>query len=378
MTELLEKRIIRLPLYGLFTLVVFLGALIVTFPDDRLKQILVVQAERVLNAGKRVSAGDRVWEVQIAELDLWWLSGIELHNVKLKEKWTEEQQTEADEEAAEGAPIRTPLTITIPRVAARASLLKSITNLGLGAVFDVDFDEGGMVTGDVAVTSEATTIDADVEDLDIFKASILQSVTGVPGFGTLNGDITLAIDPKTGMVSEGNVDLKGRKLTVGPATVKTEMLPSMAYLEVPQTNFGNLVIKASIGGKPGKPTELTFEEFEANGRDVRMQVWGDVDLRRNAALSRSNVDLRLQFDEGFVKENSLTPLLNLQLFRSGKSSDNWYGITLKGTLSKLRPKGSVLAARGPRKKAGGGADAGAPKEDSDPKKPRRRNIRKKK
>ena len=32
----------------------------------------------------------------------------------------------------------------------------------------------------------------------------------------------------------------------GEQTVKTEMLPSMAYLEVPQTNFGTFVLKANI------------------------------------------------------------------------------------------------------------------------------------
>ena len=66
--ELLDRKIVRIPLYGLFTLVVFLAALVLTFPDERVKQIVIVQAEQALNAGKRADAGDRIWEVRIDDL----------------------------------------------------------------------------------------------------------------------------------------------------------------------------------------------------------------------------------------------------------------------------------------------------------------------
>lgn len=357
--ELLERRIVRIPLYGLFTLVVFLAALVLTFPDERVKQIVIVQAEQALNAGKRADAGDRIWEVRIDDLDLWWFTGIELHNMRIKEKWTEEKKAKVEEEVAEGAPPQEPLTVTIPRVAGRVSLIKSIINLGLGAQYDIDFEDGGLISGEFVQNSDGGRVTANFDDVDMYKASILQSVTGVPGFGTLNGDVEIEIDPKTRRPAGGTIDLKGKKLTVGPATVKTELLPSMAYLEVPQTNFGTFVFKGTIANEKGK-SSLVFDEFSAKGRDVRMEVWGDVELARVFARGVSDVSMRLQFDAEFVKENSLSPVLNIQLFRSGKSSDDWYGMVFKGVIGKMKPKGSVVAARGPSK-SGGAAGKDAPK-----------------
>ncbi len=364
--ELLDRKIVRIPLYGLFTLVVFLAALVLTFPDERVKQIVIVQAEQVLNAGKRADAGDRIWEVRIDDLDLWWFTGIELNNVRLKERWTDEKKARVEAEVAEGAPPQEPLTVTIPRVAGRVSILKSIINLGLGAQYDVDFEDGGLISGEFVQNSDGGRFTANFADVDMYKASILQSVTGVPGFGTLEGDVEIEIDPKTRRPIAGNIDLKGKKLTVGPATVKTEMLPSMAYLEVPQTNFGTFVLKAKIVKDKGSQNpSLEFDEFSAKGRDVRMEVWGDVELSKVFSRGMANVSMRLQFDAEFVKENSLSPVLNIQLFRSGKSSDDWYGIAFTGLIGKMKPKGSVAAARGPSTKKGATNKAGGDDEKAD-------------
>jgi type II secretion system protein N len=364
--ELLDRKIVRIPLYGLFTLVVFLAALVLTFPDERVKQIVIVQAEQALNAGKRADAGDRIWEVRIDDLDLWWFTGIELDNVRLKERWTDEKKARVEAEVAEGAPPQEPLTVTIPRVAGRVSILKSIINLGLGAQYDVDFEDGGLISGEFVQNSDGGRFTANFADVDMYKASILQSVTGVPGFGTLEGDVEIEIDPKTRRPIAGNIDLKGKKLTVGPATVKTEMLPSMAYLEVPQTNFGTFVLKAKIVKDKGSQNpSLEFDEFSAKGRDVRMEVWGDVELSKVFSRGMANVSMRLQFDAEFVKENSLSPVLNIQLFRSGKSSDDWYGIAFTGLIGKMKPKGSVAAARGPSTKKGATNMAGGDDEKAD-------------
>lgn len=373
--QLLERRIVRIPLYGLFTLVVFLIALVLTFPDTRVKEIVIVQAEQALNKGKSAEAGDRIWDVNIADLDLWWLTGLELEGVELKERWSEEKLAQVAAEAKEGAPPQKPLTVTIPRVAGRVSIMRSLFNLGLAAVYDVDFEDGGLITGTFVQGGGEISVSAAFEDVDMFRSSIMQSVTGVPGFGTLNGTVLVELDPKTRKPKGGTIDLRGKKLTVGPATVKTEMLPSMAYLEVPQTNFGTFVMKAHIESD-SRGAKLVFDEFNAKGRDVRMDVWGDAGVGNTAT---ANVDMRLQFDATFVKENSLSPVLNMQIFRSGKSSDDWYGMSFKGPISKLRPRGSVIAARGPAgTKASTGASGGVSK-DSAAKAPAiRRNVRPKK
>lgn len=358
MLHLLERPIVRIPLYGIFTVVIFMLCMLLTFPDERIKQIMIVQAEAQLNKGKTGADDETMWEVEIEDLDLWWFSGLELHGVKLKERWTTERKARADKEAAEGAPPQLPLTVAIPRVAGRVSLLQSLISLGPAGVFHIDFEEGGLISGTFAQSSDGISVDTEFDQVDMFKSKLLQGVTGVPAFGDLNGTINIVLDPKTRQPSSGSIDLKGTKLTVGPATVKTDKLPSMAYLEVPQTNFGNLTLKATISKKSDKAKEalLTFDDFNAKGRDIHMDVWGDVKLAKNTARSTSNVDMRLKFDETFVKENSLGPILNIQIFRAGKSADNWFGLSFKGPVGKLKPRGSMRAARGP---SAGGADKDA-------------------
>ena len=70
--ELLDRKIVRIPLYGLFTLVVFLAALVLTFPDERVKQIEllddVVAHLRRGGGGKGVQAGIRKHLAQRSEL----------------------------------------------------------------------------------------------------------------------------------------------------------------------------------------------------------------------------------------------------------------------------------------------------------------------
>ena len=96
-----------------------------------------------------------------------------------------------------------------------------------------------------------------------------------------------------------------------------------------------------------------------------MEVWGDVELSKVFSRGMANVSMRLHFDAEFVKENSLSPVLNIQLFRSGKSSDDWYGIAFTGLIGKMKPKGSVAAARGPSTKKGATNKAGGDDEKAD-------------
>lgn len=353
MLAIFEKRPVRWLGYFLFMVITLLICLAVTFPDERIKQIVIVQAEKSLNAGKsRAKRDDRFWEVQITDMDLWWFSGVEFHNVVLKEKWSKERIARAEAEADSGAPPQKPLTIKIPRVAVRGSLLLSAINVGGAAVFEVDFSQvdGGVIDGTVIQRSDGIFVDATFDELDMYKAALLESVTGVPGFGKIDGEMAVILDPKTRLPIDGTFDFKGSKLSMGPAEVKTDKLPSMAYLEVPRTSLGNLVFKAHIERK-GKVPVFIFDDFSAKGLDLNMEIWGDVQLNKVTARSQSDVKIRLQFNEEFVKENSLGPILNIQTLRSGRNGEGWYGISMRGPLSRIKPKGDLKIARGPSKDA---------------------------
>ena len=375
MVQLLERRLIRIPLLIAFAILMLVICIVLTFPDERIKQIVIVQAEAALNRGKTSGGDDTLWEVQIEDLDLWWLTGIELEGVTLRERWTDEQKADAAAEASDSAPPRKPLSVMIPRVAGRLSLLKSLINLGGAAEFMVDFEEGGVIDGVAVLTGETRHIEAEIDALDVLRSKLLESATGVPGFGKVDGTIALDIDAKSGQIVDGQIALKGSKLTVGPATVKSEMLPSMAYIEVPQTNFGNLDIQMSIEKKKGARTpRLTIDKFKGVGRDVLVDVWGYLDLASKFASSRASVDMRMQFDKRFVKENSLTPILQIKQLRSGKSADDWYGLSLRGALARAKPSGSMRAAKGPPASKGGGPQVDEEPENEAPTKRQRTRV----
>ncbi len=353
MLAIFERRSVRILAYLIFIVITLLSCLAITFPDERIKEIIIVQAEKQLNKGKdRSKRNVRIWEVNITDLDLWWFSGIELHNVVLQEKWSEERKQRALDEASDGAPPQKPMTVRIPRVAVRASLLSSLINLGGAGVFQVDFNsdgnDGGLVKGLVIARSDGIFIDAELDNLDMYRAAVIESATGVPAFGYMNGTASFIFDPQTGLPVDGTIDLSGNKLSIGPAEVKTDKLPSMAYLEVPRTSLGNLTFKGHVERR-GKTPAFVFDNFNAKGLDVHMQIWGDLELSAKAGQSNSNISMRLQFNEEFVQENSLGPILNIQTLRSGRNGEGWYGISFKGRMSRMKPRGDLNAAKGPSK-----------------------------
>ena len=68
----LERKLVRYGLYVVWAMVAFVISLVIAFPDDRVKQIIIVQAEKQLGYK---------YEVSITELDLWWRLGVELEGV---------------------------------------------------------------------------------------------------------------------------------------------------------------------------------------------------------------------------------------------------------------------------------------------------------
>ncbi|MFW5968379.1 MAG: hypothetical protein ACOCV2_12715, partial [Persicimonas sp.] len=73
----MERPIVRISAYVAFGFAVFLIALLATFPDDRLREIATVQIESQLG---------NEYQVDIGDLDLWWLTGVELEDVTITER----------------------------------------------------------------------------------------------------------------------------------------------------------------------------------------------------------------------------------------------------------------------------------------------------
>ncbi len=329
MFSVLEKPLVRFSIFGAVSFISFLLAVVIAFPDAEVKKIIEVQMEKQLGPK---------YEVKINDLDIWWI-GLSASNVTIKERTNPNEPPPPEDE-----PVDLPLKVTLPEVGARLGIIRSIINLGAAVEFEADVG-GGIIDGYYVIGSDSQKAYIELDEIDLKDTHALPGITGVPFFGTLSGEIELEIDPKKKAPKSGYVKLKGNQLTLGPATVKTDKFPPMTYFEVPQTNFGKLVMNFDIEQKGSGSPKVVAQKVESSGRDIRMEMWGYVELAAKFNRSRSNMNMRLQLDEGFVKKNSLGPLLNVNEVRKGKLRD-WYGFTFLGSIAKIRFKGSTAAAKG--------------------------------
>lgn len=307
-------------------------AVAVSFPDEDLKEIAVVQLEKVIGPK---------YKVRIDDLDLWWLSGATLEGIQLEERVTEtEEPTPEDEDL----PADLPTKVRIESLSARFAPLSSLFNLAPTVVFQVDV-EGGIIEGSAGI-GKTVDIHAEFNNLDLRKTPALVSFTGMPFFGELSGEIDWTLDSSQKPV-EGAVKLSGSQLTIGPATIMTDKFPPMTYFEIPQTNFGSVAVNMEMKPDEKKGGALKIAKFETSGRDIRLEAWGDVTTAGHVARARPNVQMRLQLDDTFVKKNDLAPLLNVNEFRKGKGKE-WYGFSLTGSVDRIQFKGSSAAANGPK------------------------------
>lgn len=326
----LEKPVVRYPLYVGTAFLVFAIAMGFTFPDDEIKDILVVEGEKALKHKYKLSIG---------ELDLWRFSGVALQSVSLEEREVNPEPVDPD------APAPIPTKIRFERVRARIAPVASVLNLSPTIVFELETG-GGALEGSFEAGSKAHALNLDATNLDLRKANLLAALTGMPFFGEMDLDARFEFDAKFQPV-DGHFKLQGRQLSVGPATITTDKFPPMSYFEIPQTSFGTMIINMEMTPpEDGKgAAKLEVKRFEASGRDIRLETWGDITMAPQFGKARPKLEMRLQLDDSFVKDNSLAPLLNVAEFRKGKGKE-WYGFVLNGTFDRIQFKGSAAASNG--------------------------------
>lgn len=353
MEHWLQKPLVRSIVFMAFGFVMFAVFLVLTFPDKRVKQILVVQLE---------SALDNKYDVKIVDIGLWRLTGVQLKGLSLTERITPEvAEAAAAAEASGGPPAPLPMSVRIDSISARLAPLASAVNLGPAVSYRVDLG-GGLLHGTYKQNKKRRAVSLVVDEVDLRKSPVLTSLLGMPVFGVLDGALDLEMHPSRPLLTGGNVALDGKQLTIGPATIYTDKFPPMSYFEIPQTNFGTLTARVAVennasggdsdeeegapkGRRQAASPSVIVKDFKTSGRDVRTEIWGDIALGANMAQSRPKIEMRLQFDESFVTKNSLAPILNMKEFRNGKNN-SWYGFVLWGTMKQLRFKGAASAAQG--------------------------------
>jgi type II secretion system protein N len=345
-----DNPLIRIGGYVLFAFAIFFVALLVTFPDGKVKQIAAVQIEAQLEKNMKKN-----FDVSVGDLDFWWLWGIELENLQIKEirpssgdPGTSDDGGDGNGGDGGGQDARAfPLNITIPSVAARLAPIDSALNLGLAAKFYLGLG-GGTVTGSYVRASNRQSIYVSLNDIALKQTRLLQQFAGLPFFGTLRGDMELEFALGKPLLLGGYVDLATDKLTIGPKKeVKIEALP-LGYVEIPRTNIGNVRIKMNVNAESGRRPKLVVERFDSEGRDLQTQMWGSIQLANTIATADAELQMRIRLNPEFIQTNELSPILRMKEFQNGKKGD-WYGFVVLGRLNSPSFKGAKRAADGPDK-----------------------------
>lgn len=321
-----EKKFFRIVAYlgfGLFAFVVFL---LMTFPQHRVKQIAVVQIE---------SALDNRYEVNITDMKFWRLTGIQMRGIRIN------QRKRADD--PDGG---IPMTIQVDRISARFAPLRSILNRGPTVNFQLDVG-GGVINGHFIHQASAQNVQVRLNQLDLRESTMVAAYLGIPLFGVLDGTVDLEINPATGSLANGTVDLTGRQLTLGSTVIQSDLIPVFTEVELPTTSFGNLraLIHIEETERRGM-SRVVFEEFQTQGRDINTEIWGHIDLGGQGRPGSPRIQMRMQVNQEYVTENDLGFLFNMREFRTGKA-DNWYGFVFGGSFGNVNFQGSSTAARGP-------------------------------
>ena len=367
--------------YSAFFLVALLFFAYWTFPYDRVRDSIVADFEKQ----QRVPPGGARQSLSIGKLEPSWLTGVVLKDVNLTS---------------------TPQDPTKPSSILHADEIK--LRVSFGTLFsetkDLTFSAtalGGTINGSVTHTKTPNASPAkpadnakdpgprydrvvkiELADLALNEIAPLRDAVGAGLSGTLRGtiDVTLGesrLDKAIGTIALEieNFGLPGEndpeasdacKAPSAPKPCETRRVHfkvpalkaffSKDEIALPPIAIGNMPIQVSI-----KNGVARIDKMSAGGKDLEVNLDGQVSLREMLGDSDANLGLRFKFNESYKKKNPaaegvLMLLDNEPKLKAGKRADGFYGLRLVGLLG-----GSLQVLPNPGGPGMGAMGAGSPR-----------------
>jgi type II secretion system protein N len=330
-----NQRLLALLAYNTLFWVAFWLFCYWTFPYERVAAYLV----------DRVSQSGKGYTLEIGDLSPYWLTGVELTDVKLQKIGPEPLPgalaTQDKRKSKENSPASGGIHIRDAR--ARLGLFSLLTG---SKTINFDADLGaGEVEGSFDGNDELTHVEANLDEIDLAKFGALESLISLPTKGTLSGDIdlTLGKDPKQ---TQGAIDLKLSGLSIGDGKAKLK-LGSMGGLTVDPIEIGNMLIELEVKDGIG-----IVKKIASDGKDLELSGSGDVRFAEPVGRTRLSILLRAKFTENYRNKSPRTRAM-FSLLDSGmpeanaaKTPDGALQFRVTGTLSSPRvlPQGSGSSA----------------------------------
>lgn len=181
---------------------------------------------------------------------------------------------------------------------------------------------GGNVSGSLAAGRSVTVVDLSVKNVELAKYPMLASRFQLNAVGQISGTIQLNLPADDASKATGKIDL---------AVKNCRLDESNPYnlVRIPGTSFDKGA-GAQITLKDGK---ASFDEVGLKSEELEVTVDGDIDLRKQLAMSQWNARANIRASDGF---KTAVPLLDTFL-NPGKGSDGVYHYKLSGIFGSPRP-----------------------------------------
>ena len=295
------------PAFFMFCFVIFAYW---TFPYERLRVRLVEEA------------GERGYGLEIIDLSPSRLSGVTLEGVRLV------LPAKGDEPAVD---------ILFDELTVRASILSAFSDTKSFS-FDAEL-AGGDAQGDVAIGEDNFEVDAELSDIELKQIPALRRFTKIPVTGKLDGDITLAMPSEVGE-STGNITLTIEAMSIGDGETKLD-IPGWGGLTLDEADAGNLDVQATV-----EDGTANIESFKADGKDLKLDVLGNVKLARPIKRSQLNLMLKAKIEDGYkARSSKMASMIELastgDAYKAALAPDGSLQYKVTGSAAgRLRPQGA--------------------------------------
>jgi type II secretion system protein N len=334
-----RERILSLLGYNAFFWLAFWLCAYWTFPYERLAAFIT---DKVMESGSG-------YTLEIGSLSPYWLTGVELEQVKVRKQAAESLAAPSDPKGKPELDQAIKIDVAHARLGLLA-LLTGSTDVSFGAELGT-----GEIDGIYSESGDDKHVAATLSKVDLSKLSVLESVISLPTQGTLSGefDLNLGLQPSK---TSGKVDLTIQKLTVGDGKAKFK-LGSMGGLTIDPIGVGDVNLVLDVKEGTG-----TVKKLSSNGKDLQLQGSGDIRFAQPLTRSRLGIMLRLKLTDAYRNKTPRTKTMFALLegssapqLAAARAGDGWYQLRVSGTLAAARP----IPAGGMAGSGGGAATAPA-------------------
>jgi type II secretion system protein N len=307
----LKENAILAGLYSSFFVLVFLLSAYLTFPYDRLRDLITASATSN-EAGARQS-------LQIGRLRPLGLSGVRLSDVEFTR-----QPVAADP----------PSVVRISELSLRVSLWALLFG-NKKASLEADVGKG-KVEAHYEQNASGQHVEAALNAVDVAELG-LGALVGLPLKGKATGDVDLTVPAElsktTGTVK---LEIKGLHIGDGKAQVKVPALGGSG-LTLDEIDAGKLELGLSV-----QDGVATLTRLATDGRDLKVMGKGNIQLVDPIKRSRPDLTVELTFSNAYKNKSTRTSVM----FDLIGQRDEWkHATTPEGTM-RVHLSGTLQALRG--------------------------------